>query len=142
MSGVPGIENSPTVGVWLSGEVKQSQSPSSHVVKPQSRKGERLTLLASAGDLARPRLAAHPDLYRLQSCLKGACKVPARDYSKHFISENVSASLLFNAIISRFCYQEDKLALGFQQLPPCVRHRSCRAVERPRQIGGSYSARH
>lgn len=35
-------------------------------------------------------------------------------------SENVSASLLFSVIISGFCYQEDKLALGFQQLPLCV----------------------
>lgn len=32
--GVPGIENSHTVRVWTSDEVKQIQSPSSAVVKP------------------------------------------------------------------------------------------------------------
>lgn len=58
-------------------------------------------------------------------------------------SENGSASLLFNVIISGFCYEEDKLALEFQQLPPCVTEAAGRrAVERHRQIGCSYNARH
>lgn len=72
----------------LSDEVKQIQSPSSAVVKPQSHKGKRSALLASGGGLARPHLAVHPDLYQPKSCLKGAYTVPACDYSKHFLSEN------------------------------------------------------
>lgn len=44
-------------------------------------------------------------------------------------SGNASASVLLDVVISGFCYQEDKLALGFQQLPPCVRHRSQGAPE-------------
>lgn len=27
---------------------------------------------------------------------------------------------IFDAVINGLCYGEDKLALGFQQLPPCV----------------------